>query len=31
MISVFIEMGMLLVSNYYEGTDLVLEFNSLGG
>nr|WRO39213.1 NADH dehydrogenase subunit 6 [Eothenomys olitor] len=29
--SVFMEMGMLLVSNYYEGTDLVLEFNSLGG
>nr|QHI40107.1 NADH dehydrogenase subunit 6 [Dicrostonyx groenlandicus] len=29
--SVFMEMGMLFVSHYYEGVDVVLEFNSMGG
>nr|UFR83392.1 NADH dehydrogenase subunit 6 [Phenacomys intermedius] len=29
--SIFMEMGMLFVANYYEGMDVVLEFNSLGG
>lgn len=29
--SIFMEMGMLYVANYYEGMDVVLEFNSMGG
>nr|QHI39509.1 NADH dehydrogenase subunit 6 [Dicrostonyx torquatus]QHI39600.1 NADH dehydrogenase subunit 6 [Dicrostonyx torquatus] len=29
--SIFMEMGMLFVSHYYEGLDVVLEFNSMGG
>lgn len=31
MISIFMGVGMLFVSNYYEGVEMVLEFNSLGG
>nr|UFR83171.1 NADH dehydrogenase subunit 6 [Alticola olchonensis] len=29
--STFMEMGVLFVSDYYENTEMVLEFNSLGG
>nr|YP_010902315.1 NADH dehydrogenase subunit 6 [Eothenomys eva]QYK92055.1 NADH dehydrogenase subunit 6 [Eothenomys eva] len=29
--SIFMEMGMLYVANFYEGMDVVLEFNSMGG
>nr|ANS57400.1 NADH dehydrogenase subunit 6 [Eothenomys inez] len=29
--SIFMEMGMLFVANYYEAVDAVLEFNSMGG
>lgn len=29
--SIFMELGMLFVTNYYEGTDVILEFNSIGG
>lgn len=31
MMSIFMELGMLFVTNYYEGTDMMLEFNSMGG
>ena len=31
MISIFMGVGMLFVSNYYEGVEMVLEFNSLCG
>lgn len=31
MISIFMGVGMLFVSNYYEDVEMVLEFNSLGG
>lgn len=29
--SLFIELGILFVNNYYEGIELMLEFNSMGG
>lgn len=29
--SIFMEIGMLFVANYYEGVEVVIEFNSLGG
>lgn len=29
--SIFMEIGMLFVTNYYEGMEVVIEFNSLGG
>lgn len=29
--SIFMEIGMLFVVNYYEGVEVVIEFNSLGG
>lgn len=29
--SIFIEIGILFVTNYYEGMEVVMEFNSLGG
>nr|UFR83418.1 NADH dehydrogenase subunit 6 [Microtus miurus] len=29
--STFMEMGMLLVNDYYEGKEFILEFNSMGG
>nr|YP_009865081.1 NADH dehydrogenase subunit 6 [Prometheomys schaposchnikovi]QKE47134.1 NADH dehydrogenase subunit 6 [Prometheomys schaposchnikovi]QKE47147.1 NADH dehydrogenase subunit 6 [Prometheomys schaposchnikovi] len=29
--SLFMELGMLFVTEYYEGTSVVLEFNSMGG
>lgn len=29
--SMFMEVGMLFVSGYYEGIDVMLEFNSMGG
>nr|YP_010132731.1 NADH dehydrogenase subunit 6 [Dinaromys bogdanovi]QSJ54268.1 NADH dehydrogenase subunit 6 [Dinaromys bogdanovi] len=31
LMSIFMELGMLFVTEYYEGLDVVLEFNSLGG
>lgn len=29
--SIFMEIGILFVTNYYEGVEMVLEFNSIGG
>nr|QYK91821.1 NADH dehydrogenase subunit 6 [Neodon sikimensis]QYK92224.1 NADH dehydrogenase subunit 6 [Neodon sikimensis] len=31
LMSAFMELGMLFVSNYYEGMNVMLEFNSMGG
>nr|UFR83353.1 NADH dehydrogenase subunit 6 [Microtus cabrerae] len=31
LMSIFMGMGMLFVANYYEGADVMLEFNSMGG
>lgn len=31
LMSIFMEEGILLVTNYYEGLHMVLDFNSLGG
>lgn len=29
--SIFMELGATFVTNYYEGMDVMLEFNSMGG
>lgn len=29
--SVFMELGVVFADNYYEGIEMMLEFNSMGG
>lgn len=31
MVSIFMELGILFVMNYYDGVEIVLEFNSMDG